>query len=320
VSIFDSLKTNTKLFASQVYRLKSHYFLSKSLTVFCYHDITNSPSEFSINYGLNIDPKTFEYQIKLIKNNFNIIDPDKLLEGDIPNNAALITFDDGYKSIIINAIPILKIYDAPCLIFLNMGPINGEISAQGLTHYLCEKREDFIPYLKSKVNVSSKLPPFLYCSRSIIDSYLEMSGEIFDELVSDFIGPLPSISDIKNESKNNLVFFGNHLYHHDVPLLMSDNELVQSYNKNKEQLEVLPNYRDIFAFPFGQLGSCFSKKQIKILFKNGAKKVFGSSGTLNHNPVNSYLDRLSLNNNDTNADKIWLSILKSHLRTALHNK
>jgi len=213
----------------------------------------------------------------------------------------------------------LDAHQVPCLIFLNMGPIKGEISSQGLTHYLCEKREDFILYLKKSVNLPSDLPPFLSCSQSIINSYLKQVGESFQKQVSEFVGDFPNEDDLKDASKNNLIYYGNHLYHHDVPILMSENELLDSFQKNKEELQKFPNYRNLFSFPFGQPGSCFSKKQIEVLLKNGAKKVFRSSDSINSDPSFSYLDRLSLSNYENSSVKIWFNLFKSQFRTLRTN-
>ena len=69
-----------------------------SLTVFCYHDVTNAPSYFSQENTLNVPPEMFEYQIAYIKENFNVIEPKQLMEQTLPTNAALVTCDDGFKS------------------------------------------------------------------------------------------------------------------------------------------------------------------------------------------------------------------------------
>ena len=42
---------------------------------------------------------------------------------------AIITFDDGYESIFLNAAPILRKYGIKAIIFVNMAPINKELFA-----------------------------------------------------------------------------------------------------------------------------------------------------------------------------------------------
>ena len=47
----------------------------------------------------------------------------------------------------------------------------------------------------------------------------------------------PNLKKLNLDSKNNLIYYGNHLYHHDVPILMSENELLDSFHKNKKELK-----------------------------------------------------------------------------------
>ena len=67
---------------------------------------------------------------------------------------------------------------------------------------------------------------------------------------------------------------------------MSDEELLESYNKNEDELRHFSNQRAVFAFPFGQPGTCFSEEQVQLLYKAGAKKIFYSFGSTNNNPTN----------------------------------
>ena len=52
------------IFQKQIFR--------KKLTVFCFHDVTNTPSDFSRENYLNIPTEVFDYQIRYIKKNFNL--------------------------------------------------------------------------------------------------------------------------------------------------------------------------------------------------------------------------------------------------------
>ena len=95
------------------------YLTKNKLTIFCYHDVSNNPSEFSHNHDLNVPPSIFEYQIGYINKKFNVISPDDLLAGKIPAQAALITFDDGFRSYFNTAVPILEKYNLSSINFLN---------------------------------------------------------------------------------------------------------------------------------------------------------------------------------------------------------
>ena len=298
-----------------------NYFIKNALTVFLYHDISDNPSEFSRTYNLNVPPEVFEYKITFIKNNFNIINPDELLELRIPPKAALITFDDGLKSFFKNAVPILERHEVPVIIFLNMEPIMGKVFWSGLITYLCEKRGDFVRFLREK----SSLPPssadlYLQCSREITESYLEGSDNQFQDEVNEFVGEFATEEDLEQAARKQNVFWGNHLFNHYVPILMSDEALVKSYLENQDALKKYPNYRDIFSFPFGQPNTCFTDDQVKLLLQNKAKKVFSGYPTINLDVTSSYLHRIPLSSYHTSSARMWYQILQPSLGFRLkHN-
>ena len=292
-----------------------NYFTKNKLTIFCYHDVSSNPSEFSLKYDLNVPPETFDFQIGFINKNFNVISPDDLLNNKIPKNAALITFDDGFKSYFTNAVPILKKHETPSVIFLNMAPIKGEIFWSGLITYLCDKKSDFSKFLNSAndLNINGK-PKYLFCSEEIVNSYLKIKNNNFKDEVNEFVGEFANLNDLRSLSDNNLVFFGNHLYKHYVPLLMSDKKLLEMYNKNESLLKKYSNYRNLFSFPFGQPETCFSKRQIELLLDNGSQKIFSSYPHLNTNINSKYLHRIPLHSHDNNKSSIWFNILRRNLR------
>ena len=288
---------------------------SESLTIFCFHDVSNNPSEFSYKHDLNVPPDLFDYQIDFIDRNFNVISPDELLAFRIPSNAALITFDDGFKSYFNTAIPILEKYNIPSIIFLNMGPIKGEIFWAGLITYLSENSSDFYNYITTytKCNLKEK-PLFLYCTKELVNSFLATKNKTFKVEVDHYVGDFATQKDLKSVSSNNLVYFGNHLYNHEVALLLKDKELVELYKKNENELKKYPNSRSLFAFPFGQPDTCFSNKQIELILKNGAKKVFSTYPIANSEVNSQYLHRIPLHSFNNTTSRIWFSILSKSVK------
>jgi hypothetical protein len=135
-----------------------------------------------------------------------------------------------------------------------------------------------------------------------------------DEKVTNYVGRFATEKEIAQASTNPFVYYGNHLFDHDVPLLLSDEELVSSYVRNREELKKYANYRDMFAFPFGQPGTCFSDRQADLLIKNGAKRVFNTSGKMNPDVRSPYLNRLSLSTSGATKEKIWLKVFCQILR------
>jgi peptidoglycan/xylan/chitin deacetylase (PgdA/CDA1 family) len=289
--------------------------LRQTLTVFCFHDISKCPGKFSLNYGLNIPPDCFDYQINFIKKNFNIIAPYEIQEERLPERAALITFDDGFRSFVRNAVPILKSHNVPVLLFVNLEPVQGKIFWSGLITYLCEKRKDFLQHLKRELGEENlKSPLYLSCSKAVVTSYLNVTNEDIEKQVCEFVGEFADEEDLRSAAEEELVFYGNHLYNHYIPLLMSDCEFLDQYQKNDLLLKHYSNYLNYFSFPFGQPGSCFSDKQVNLLRRTDVQKAFYSSGGINNDQSAFCLDRIALSSSDDTGSKIWFQIFRHRLK------
>ncbi len=288
--------------------------LRNAFVVFVYHDVSDNPSEFSRIFNLNTLPAVFERQIEFIKNNFNIISPDDMLRGNIPINAALITFDDGMRSCFTRAIPFLLKQNIPSIVFLNMEPVKGGTFWAGLTTYLCKKNQNFQEYIKKIIpKKSDEKSLYLFCDKEIIEGFIKNADKSFKEEVSEFVGEFATENDLKSVSLNPLVFLGNHLFNHEIPSLLSDTEFIRSFICNQNELQKYPNYRNIFSFPFGQPRICYSQRHIEVLLKNGVKKLFSSSGGINYDLKSNCLDRIVLYSNHDSFVKMRGQILTNIL-------
>jgi hypothetical protein len=292
-----------------LYSLTRRAKLKNALTVFCYHDVNDKPSEFSRLYELSVSRGLFERQLKFIKNNFNIISPDEMLLGKIPVNAAMVTFDDGFKSYFKTAIPIMEEYNIPSLIFLNMASVSGGVFYSGLITYLCREK-DFCDYLSAKIAGKIDKPLFLYCRRIWVEEYLQNSARDCIECVKEFIGEFASLDDIEKNSRSPLVFYGNHLFDHEVPVLMSDEDLLKSFDANEAVLSGYQNYRRMFSFPFGQPDICYKHGQVALLNKR-AQKIFSSAGYVNNNADEPCLDRVAMSQIFNSTAKMWFQVCRN---------
>lgn len=72
--------------------------------------------------------EVFSKQMECLASHFNICSLEDIVERlkikDVPDNAVVITFDDGYRDIYLNAFPILKRLSIPATIFLATGSID----------------------------------------------------------------------------------------------------------------------------------------------------------------------------------------------------
>lgn len=289
--------------------------LRDKITIFNYHEVSHDGSEFINQFNLNVTPEVFDFQIGFIKQNFNIISPTDLINNNISQNSALITFDDGFSGVYKNAIPILQKHEVPAIIFLNMGVLKGDLFWAGIVTYLCKYDRVFLDYLKNKISENVfKKPPFLFCNKNMISEYCELYQINIDEQVRNYVGEFISVDELVKADMIDGIFYGNHLENHYVSLNMSDEELLESFNNNEAELKKYKSYTKLFAFPFGQQNTCFDRKQADLIFQAGAEKVFSTHSTINKGNDHYYMHRIPLYEEDASPSMMWSRIFYRSLR------
>ena len=292
-------------------KIISNLILKNSTIIVAYHGISFQPSVFYKTFNLNIDPFLFEKQILWLKENFNIISPIQLLNKNYKKPAVLITFDDGDKSYIKNAIPILKKYNIPSINFLNMAVIKGELSWAGITTYLTHKDKNFLNFIKTQKKYKKYKKDknyYLNIDKKILEKfYKKINRKYLFNKIKTYCGKFLSKNDLKILQNNNLVYIGNHLYNHYNVTNLSDKDLKNLYNLNQKEIDKYKNSLNFFAYPFGKKHTCYNSKTTSIINKLGAKAIF-SNNPLGFNSKNNFFHRLSLSSQFSNRE-----LLISHL-------
>lgn len=97
-------------------------FLDIRITPLAYHSVSEWYPK--AEESLFVKPKTFEEQIRILKENgysfisYKDFEDWKLKKKDIPKKSVIITFDDGYQDNFLYAFPILKKYHVKATIFV----------------------------------------------------------------------------------------------------------------------------------------------------------------------------------------------------------
>jgi peptidoglycan/xylan/chitin deacetylase (PgdA/CDA1 family) len=111
--------------------LLDRYWGKDRLTVIGHHRITNPRTEDFFGFSSNVSatPEAFERQLAWIAKHFNVIDLQTLRahvvdKKPLPERPLLITFDDGYMDNYTNALPLLKKYGFPAVIFIVTGSMD----------------------------------------------------------------------------------------------------------------------------------------------------------------------------------------------------
>jgi len=290
------------------YNLTLKASLREGITIFTFHEISDSPSEFNQEFGLSVSLDQFKMQVKWINDNFNIINPKLLLSENpkFPENAALLTFDDGFKGAFDNGFPILRDLNIPVIMFLNMKPIlTKKPMISALVSYLAKYEDRFNDFLSDN---DLDPPYFLNINPKLLNIFLKENELIDMEEINIYQGELATIDDLEKWEKEKTVFFANHFYDHWNALVLTPDELRFHYNENKNELKKYRSHLDFVAFTNGKPNTCFNSESIKILKDQGVEKLFSSVNGINRRSNNKIMGRISINNNDISGHHLWFRL------------
>jgi len=311
----------------KIINLLSYSFLSsdfifeilgkESIVVFNYHEVSENPSQFSIDNDLNVTPDLFREHIRWIKKRFEIMSPKTLLEiRDINKRYAMITFDDGFSSTFKNALPILQREEVPSLVFINMAPIEGELFWSGLVCYLCKYNDDFRYFIQKRYNIRER--EFLKVTENDLSIYFSaIDKKMPNDEIRQYYEEFATTDDLKTSAEYG-AFLGNHLYNHFNAVNISNAELENQYKINHQKLLKYENYIELFSYPFGQPGSCFNSDTDKVIITLGARRIFTAYPGINHDISLYRMNRFSPNAQIKNEKDLRFYIVKHVLLTILH--
>jgi hypothetical protein len=280
-----------------------------NLTVFLFHEISDTPSQFCIDYDLNVNPNLFRRQIDWISKNFHIISPCDLQNPNIlPQNSALITFDDGFKGAFTNGIDYLDSLGIPSLMFLNMGHIIDKSPLISALAIFISKYQDSI----SKSNKYSGHKNFHLTFNPLM--FEEMFSENFTldySKLCDYQGELASLEIVQTYSNSKYLYYGNHLFNHWNSSALSISQFKNNVSDNHTELSKFKNFINFFSFPNGQPGICFNDSHINMLISLSYDRVFYSSGSNNLDLTSYKLNRMDLTEREYNEIKLGLRMFIS---------
>jgi peptidoglycan/xylan/chitin deacetylase (PgdA/CDA1 family) len=237
-----------------------------------------------------VSPQDFEKEIRYLIHRYRIISLDELADSfsnlkKLPPKTAVITFDDGYKDVFLNAYPILKKFKVPATVFLTTGHIgtrelfwwdkvgyviwktkNSTFDLGELGTYYLNSDNDRIQ-TTNVINEILKIKPHEH-KNELIKMIIRHSGvDIPPKLGEELI---MSWDDIK-EMRGNGVNFGAHTVSHPIltrlPLEAARKEILDSKKHIEKELgqEITT-----FCYPNGEPGD-YSGDIENILQSNGFK-------------------------------------------------
>ena len=260
-------------------------FLKINTVILNYHRVLNDNEfneEIRPDDNLVLSKSIFEKQISFIKENFTPISINKISEQtDYKKKRIVITFDDGYLDNLVNALPILKKYECPAIIYITTSFLDNKNDAWWFKIWELILNNDEITYKKNKFdtsNLEKKRKSYSFFCKKIFLMKKKDQKIFFDDLIfanktKTFEKKLLFLSsdNLKYLNKEDLIEIGCHTHYHQNLNILNEEETTNEIKISKDILEkILQRKINHFSIPFGTKKT-YSNKTINIIASHGFK-------------------------------------------------
>jgi peptidoglycan/xylan/chitin deacetylase (PgdA/CDA1 family) len=228
----------------------------------------------------NTTPEELSSQFAWLKANFDILEIDTWLSLGDRRGRVAVTFDDGYRSALAAAVPILEALDIAAAFFLNGAMLDGGVFWRDKVRFLIASRlvEPFIRSLPRDCPAAAHLraADFFETSKAprvnsltmeaLIDRFLADAGIV----IANHCAGRAELPDSRH------LVYGSHGYAHPNYASLSAEEARQDIGRNRDSLRRLSlsraRHTGVFALPFG-LAESFTAETLAILAEAGYRDV-----------------------------------------------
>lgn len=297
----------------------------REVAIFMFHSV-QPISEMSAMAGYSIDVARFERDLKFIRK-YNVISMSELIKSyatnNIPTDAVVITFDDGYKDNYQYAYPMLKKYKLPATIYLTSTyigsklwlPLNRfyhavlyskktKLNLSALAEYGINVREVTLTDYSSRMQLVKTLRPQL---KNIEIEKLEIVVSKIEELLGItelYSHALDMLSWAEVGAMQDTVEFGSHTCGHAILSKLSDKKQEDEIAISRQIIEQnIKSEVKHFAYPNGHKND-YTKESIGYLKKHG----YESAVTTEHGLVSSGDNKLELKRISTDLPRYLIAM------------
>lgn len=293
------------------------------LTVLNYHRINDINQGNFTSYKPNVSATQVEFakQMEHIKKNYNLINCEHLIawlygKRELPQRAALITFDDGYQDNLGNAYPILNALDIPAVIFITTDFIGSKTPFYW----------DFVAYSFSQTNKDCVNLPLLGNVKwtnvnerdNVLHRWITVLKKVPDVQKQECIGQLTNLLEVAIEEdafmglylnwdqvrqlSRDGIEFGSHTASHPILTRVDSAHVRTELKKSKDRIEEEIGKPVIaFAYPNGQKDDYSQEiiNQVRELGMNIAFSLLPGPTRYSNVRKNPFaIRRISIGNND----------------------
>ena len=291
--------------ASALWRVPGRFGIARilggsySLRCVVFHDVSEIESPFTRGMGVTTTPAKFEMALQFLAKYYNPVSLQDVLEERhgraLPSRAVLVTFDDGYKSVMETAIPSCQRLGIPAVLFLNASYLNSErLSADNLVCYVANTlgmetinaaaratKGDSTPKLGRLMEVFARfLPSISLAERAhFLQTLIDLAGINERQLATEARLYMTS-TQVRELSSSNFEL-GNHTRSHVHCRTLSPESFYEEIETNKTELEALSG-RTVrsFSVPYGSSAD-LSSDLTNHLQRSGHEVIFLSEAVAN---------------------------------------
>ena len=287
--------------------LNRRTLIYKSLNVFTAPFIRNNARRLRVlAYHTVVNAEVFEMQLQYLRENYNIIDlahlKSHLYKGqELPENAILLTFDDGDYSVLEAGMPLLEKYNIPSVLFVITNLIDTNKS------FWWERAKTFYENSGfSNEQIGKKISELKELANNLRLEELEKMPEVSARQLT--------VRNLKDLESSGMVIC-NHTHTHPILNNCSKSDIKLEIIRAAEKLQAwgFKNNR-IFAYPNGN----YNSETEKILKESDISVAFLFDHKINNQKINPLrISRIRVDS-DTEIDEFKVKV--SGLHPFLYNK
>jgi peptidoglycan/xylan/chitin deacetylase (PgdA/CDA1 family) len=179
---------------------------------------------------------------------------------DLPQRPVLLTFDDGYRSMLTEAVPVLEEFGVPAVLFACSDPIaRGEMFWYDAV--AAAKGEDAVTTVKA----------------SVYSEWRTAYERVRQPVSADAPAAPLSPAEIERLAAHPLIEIGGHSHRHPVMARAGEHEQCEEVIENLDALQQWTGARpEVFAYPGGQRGTDYTAATERCLTDTGVQVAFAT--------------------------------------------
>lgn len=292
----------------------------------------NEHSPYSV---LSVSKENFAAQVRELSKHFNVTSLPECVEalraGSLGPKTLVLTFDDGYKDNLINALPILEEYNIPATIYIATGLIDRtaelwwfeqEFIVRNCSSFKFQWEDwnckwNLVSPEEKYIAIQSLNDMFKSFSLEKQQSFMEVLRLQYDQTYS-YDEEMLTWDQVRLLDQHPLITIGAHTVNHPVLTNLEPEALLSELKVSKQRLEEELGHPILhFAYPFGGRPEVGEREFAAACECDFASAVTTRSGNLYHEHRNFLysLPRIPVNYEDTLEDITWkLSGINSAFR------